>query len=276
MSKPSNPYEIVIKNRFFPDGVTEQDLYQYWIKKKFEILRNLEGSRSIFYINGDLDKLIVRRYLKANEQIKLIPENYDNVVTGRTVGILRVFDERSDFGIVDVDSRRALNEISPAADFEDVGGVHGVHAGNDFDLAAEAVHGFLGHVTDGGAVLESGIDPIHTRSLGQGDFLKGCSVRQGGLAGVLCLDEGLLRDGVFGQGIGAAQGKTRDQGDDEQHRPARKLFLHLVLSSYLCFPSGKHSFFIYTPVLPGKGPTRAGGTNRFQVGGRKEEAGGEK
>lgn len=120
LSKPSNPYEVVIKNRFFPDGLTEQDIYQYWMKKKFEILKTLEGSRSIFYINGDLDKMIVRRYLKKNEQIKLIPENYDNVVTGRTVGILRVFDERSDFGIVDVDSRRALNEISPAADFEDV------------------------------------------------------------------------------------------------------------------------------------------------------------
>ena len=120
MSQPSNPYEVIIKNKFFPDGLTEQDIYNYWIKHKYDILHNLEGSKNIFYICGDLDKKIVRRYLKKNEQIKLIPENYDKLVTGRTVGILRVFDVKSNFGIIDVDSRKHLDEISPAADFEDV------------------------------------------------------------------------------------------------------------------------------------------------------------
>ena len=119
MSQPSNPYQIIIKNKFFSDGLTESDIYDYWMKNKYDILRNLEGSHSIFYICGNYDKEIVRRYLKVNERIKLTSENYDRIMNGRIIGVLRVFDVGSDFGIVDIDSKKSVEDISPAADFND-------------------------------------------------------------------------------------------------------------------------------------------------------------
>lgn len=118
MSKPSNPYDIVIQNNFFKDGLKEIEIYNYWLKKKNEILQELDNSYSIFYIMSDKNDVVVRRKQNSENLIKLTPMNYEKLVNGRLIGILRVFENSSNFGVIDIDSPESVLSVSTPADFE--------------------------------------------------------------------------------------------------------------------------------------------------------------
>lgn len=103
MSQPQNPNEIVIKNKYYPDGLTEQDIYDYWIKSKQLILEQTQNRDVIFYITPELDKKIVRRWESKDSLLRLTPTNYEKVLTGRITGVVSVMREMEEFGIIDID-----------------------------------------------------------------------------------------------------------------------------------------------------------------------------
>ena len=106
--RPSNPTNVVIKNKFVE--VTEQDLYNYWIRSKDIILKNAT-SNIFFYFSNQLNKSIVRRYEEKNKPFTLTDFNYESKLNGHIVGIVSLFDQYSNFGIIDIDSPEDSNEI---------------------------------------------------------------------------------------------------------------------------------------------------------------------
>lgn len=102
MSYPENPNTVVIKNRFYPNGLKEIDIWNYYQSVKHEILRETINRDIMFFIMVDVNKPIVRRK-GSNEFIRLKPNNYDTLITGRTVSLHSAMGPYENFGIIDID-----------------------------------------------------------------------------------------------------------------------------------------------------------------------------
>jgi len=102
MTYPVNPDTIVVQNRFYSKGLTELDVWNYYQSVKPQILREVLNRDVMFFIMVDKNKDVVRRRLN-NKVIRLTPQNYDTVITGRTVSIHSAMSGYEDFGIIDID-----------------------------------------------------------------------------------------------------------------------------------------------------------------------------
>lgn len=103
MAYPENPGTIVLKNSYYPKGLTELDIWNYYQKVKREILNETKSRDIMFAIMVDLNKPVIRRRGKGQSFIRLTPQNYDEIITGRTVTIYSTMGNYEDIGIIDVD-----------------------------------------------------------------------------------------------------------------------------------------------------------------------------
>jgi hypothetical protein len=87
MAYPENPETIVLRNSYYPKGLTELDIWNYYQKVKREILNETKSRDIMFAIMVDLNKPVIRRRGKGQGFIRLTPQNYDEIITGRTVTI---------------------------------------------------------------------------------------------------------------------------------------------------------------------------------------------
>jgi len=102
MAYPKNPDTVVIKNKFYPKGITELMIWNYYQKVKGAILKETYNRDLMFFIMVDENKPIVKR--KAGDRfIRLTQANYDSVITGRTVSIHSAMKGYETFGIIDID-----------------------------------------------------------------------------------------------------------------------------------------------------------------------------
>lgn len=104
---PNNPGEIVLKNSFYPSGLKEIDIYNYYMKVKKPLLKWLKGRRVAFFLLID-DKIIVKRKTKDKPYIILTAGNFENVITGRTLEVLVQHPNTTNYFIVDVDPGRGF------------------------------------------------------------------------------------------------------------------------------------------------------------------------
>jgi len=102
MSYPENPETIVIKNKFYPRGLREIDVWNYYQSVKTKLLIETKNKDLMFAIMVDVNKPVIRRK-SGGGYIRLTPQNYDEVITGRTVSIHTAMSTLSTFGIIDVD-----------------------------------------------------------------------------------------------------------------------------------------------------------------------------
>lgn len=102
MSYPENPNTIILKNKFYPSGLREIDVWNYYQKYKKEILRETFNRDVMFIMMIDLNKPIIRRKL-SGKYIRLTQKNYDKVITGRTLSIHSTMRNIETFGIIDID-----------------------------------------------------------------------------------------------------------------------------------------------------------------------------
>ncbi len=103
MSKPQNPETIVIKNKFYPTGLKEKDIYNYYQKVKRDLLKETFNRDLMFFIVISLNKNIIRRKMKDGKYIRLYPKNYDTLVTGRSLSIHSAMSNIEEIGIIDID-----------------------------------------------------------------------------------------------------------------------------------------------------------------------------
>jgi len=103
MSFPENPDTIVLKNKFYPSGLREIDVWNHYQKVKPIILRETKNRDVMFIIYVEMNKPIIRRHMKGQKYIRLTPQNYDEIITGRTVSIHSAMGIYETFGIIDID-----------------------------------------------------------------------------------------------------------------------------------------------------------------------------
>lgn len=102
MGYPKNPNTIVIKNRFYPQGLTELDIWSYYDNVKGAFLQTTKNRDLTALIMIEPNKPILRRNL-GGKPIRLTPQNYDQIITGRTVGFYSSMTSMEQIGIIDID-----------------------------------------------------------------------------------------------------------------------------------------------------------------------------
>ena len=102
MSYPENPNTIILKNKYYPSGLREIDVWNHYQKYKKEILKETFNRDVMFVIMVELNKPIIRRKLGSGF-IRLTPQNYDEIITGRTLSIHSAMRAYETFGIIDID-----------------------------------------------------------------------------------------------------------------------------------------------------------------------------
>lgn len=103
MSYPEHPETIILRNKFYPKGLREIDIWNYYQKVKGPLLREVAGRDLMFWIMVDVNKPIIRRRAKTTTYIRLTNSNYDKTITGRTISVYSAMRRTEDFGIIDID-----------------------------------------------------------------------------------------------------------------------------------------------------------------------------
>lgn len=92
----------MIQNKFYPRGVTEIDIWNYYQRAKASIIKETKNRDIMFFIMVDKNKSVVRRK-GSKGLIRLNPTNYDSIITGRTVSLHSAMGPYENFGIIDID-----------------------------------------------------------------------------------------------------------------------------------------------------------------------------
>lgn len=103
MTYPQNPETIVLKNKYYPKGLREIDVWNYYQKVKGPILNETRNRDIAFRIMVDVNKSVWRKKGKGQNYIRLSPQNYDETITGRTVAVYSTMGMYEQSGIIDVD-----------------------------------------------------------------------------------------------------------------------------------------------------------------------------
>jgi len=104
MSYPQNPDTIILKNEYYPSGLKEIDVWNYYQSVKPRLLKETIGKKLIVFFATDLNKISVIRKTKDGGSIRLTPSTYDITISGRSLSFHSVMDKYSDFGIIDIDT----------------------------------------------------------------------------------------------------------------------------------------------------------------------------
>jgi len=102
MSYPEHPDAIVVKNKFYPQGLREIDVWNHYQRVKSKLLKEVKNRDIMFFIMVDTNKPIILRR-KREQFIRLTPQNYDTLITGRTVSVHAAMNAHEEIGIIDID-----------------------------------------------------------------------------------------------------------------------------------------------------------------------------
>lgn len=119
MSYPKNPNIVVIRNAYYPSGLTEKNIYEYYQKNKNKILDYIGRNPVLLFIVPNVNEVIIRRFLN-HKLIRLTSTNFDQIITGRTISISVESGSTVDKYIVDIDSSANTSEGAKQKAVEDV------------------------------------------------------------------------------------------------------------------------------------------------------------
>jgi hypothetical protein len=110
MGYPENPETIVIKNNFYPRGLTELQVWKHYNKYRKEIISFINNRPIILFVYTDVNIPIVVRK-KKNNFFTITDENFD-IINGRTVCISVEQMKNIDYFCLDIDAGDSIKEIS--------------------------------------------------------------------------------------------------------------------------------------------------------------------
>lgn len=110
MSIPETPQITVLKNKYYPAGLTEGQVWAYYQKNKSEIVKEIDKRPVLLFIFTELNNYIVKRKV-LNSPFTITMKNYNKIITGRTVSISVEQRKSTNTWIVDVDPGPSTNEL---------------------------------------------------------------------------------------------------------------------------------------------------------------------
>jgi hypothetical protein len=117
-SFPNNPFDVVVKNKHYPQGIREVDIYGYYIDHQDKILKWIGDRNVAFRIRVDEKSTVIRRKLNGRP-IKLNRMNFKEIITGRTNVIYVEHPTMTDYFVIDIDSgpNLSMKHIADTANF---------------------------------------------------------------------------------------------------------------------------------------------------------------
>ena len=79
---PSHPEDTVIKNTFYPKGLRESEIYNYYLSKKKDLLKWIDGRRVAFLLRLSEKHSVLIRNQKGNP-IYLTDSNFENLMENK-------------------------------------------------------------------------------------------------------------------------------------------------------------------------------------------------
>jgi hypothetical protein len=126
MPYPLHPDTLIVRNKYYSKGLTELDVYNYYLKNKWKLIKTLNNRTVYFNLAVGLNQTIIRRKGKGGEYFYLNSRNYEDTITGRTLVIISQMEYSENFGIIDIDvdnfdiAKDAANDVY---EFLDKGGI---------------------------------------------------------------------------------------------------------------------------------------------------------
>ena len=106
-SYPNNPFDVVLKNKYYPQGIREIDIYSYYIQSQKKILDWIDGRTVAFRIRLDEKTSVIRRKIDGSP-IKLTPANFESIIHGRINSIYVEQPIMTDYFVIDIDPGAGL------------------------------------------------------------------------------------------------------------------------------------------------------------------------
>ena len=103
MGYPTNPDTIIIKNKFYPQGLKEIVVWNYYNDVKGALLKETMNRNLMVAIMTDVNKPVMRRKFDQGGVIRLNQGNFNKIITGRTSTIYSEMGPYETFGIIDID-----------------------------------------------------------------------------------------------------------------------------------------------------------------------------
>jgi DNA primase len=101
---PKSPETVILQNKYYPKGLTEKQIYDYYMKVKKPLL-NYIGNRSVSFFLMIDGQIIVKRKDKSGSRIQLTPANYEEFITGRILSIfINRMSKMTDYIVIDIDT----------------------------------------------------------------------------------------------------------------------------------------------------------------------------
>jgi hypothetical protein len=69
MGKPANPTTVILKNKFYSQGLREVDVWMYYHQVKRQLIAENVGLQMMVYIMVEKNRPIIRRYSADNKPI---------------------------------------------------------------------------------------------------------------------------------------------------------------------------------------------------------------
>lgn len=104
MPRPKNPDNILIKNKYYPNGLTEGPVWEYYHKNKNKIINDAFGRDVMLFIAVEENKIIVKRKTKDGKSIRLTNSNFEEIIHGRVLSIHSTVHKFDNICIFDIDT----------------------------------------------------------------------------------------------------------------------------------------------------------------------------
>ena len=105
---PEHPSEVIMKNKYYPSGLTELDIYSYYLRNKVRLLKWIANRHVAFTLRLSDRDVVMRRNIKG-VPIKFTPKNYDDLITGRTNVVYVRHPTSTNYFIIDIDPGKNLS-----------------------------------------------------------------------------------------------------------------------------------------------------------------------
>jgi hypothetical protein len=103
MGKPANPTTVILKNKFYSQGLREVDVWMYYHQVKRQLIAENVGLQMMVYIMVEKNRPIIRRYSADNKPIYLDNKSYDDIITGRTISFHSSMNPQTRWAVIDID-----------------------------------------------------------------------------------------------------------------------------------------------------------------------------